>query len=321
MEKGRLRDALCAIGAAAPEAGAAALGPAAPPGNPGPPAAKALPPYLAKFGKDLSAAAEAGRLDPLIGRGAEVRLLAQALAQRKKNAPILVGDPGVGKTCIVEGLAREIASGGVSELLAGLRIVSLDMASMVAGTKHRGEFEERLEGVLAEAKADPNLVLFIDEIHTLVGAGGGESQDAANMLKPALARGEIKCIGATTTAEYRRYIEKDPALERRFQVVWVDEPSKDVAVAIIEGLRGRFEEHYGAEFGKDLDWTYGLPGARVAKALAAWQVNELPGEYYQMLNASGEDIGLLFKAFGLEIPAKIYTNGDIRDLKSSVKPF
>ncbi len=202
---------------------------------------------LAKYARDLTADAEAGKLDPVIGRDIEIRRVCQVLSRRRKNNPVLIGDPGVGKTAIVEGLANRIVAGDVPEGLKGKRVMALDMGSLLAGAKYRGEFEERLKAVLDEiAEAGGDLILFIDELHTLVGAGGAEGAiDAANMLKPALARGELHCIGATTVDEYRKYIEKDKALERRFLPVQVDEPTVDDSIAILRGLKERYEVHYG----------------------------------------------------------------------------
>ncbi|MEO0294347.1 MAG: ATP-dependent Clp protease ATP-binding subunit [candidate division WOR-3 bacterium] len=204
-------------------------------------------PFLNKFGRDLTELARQGKLEPCIGRKAEIKKCAQILLQKRKNNPILVGEAGVGKTCIVEGLAQYIVKPDAHENLRNLRIVEINMGSLIAGTRYRGDFEERLENIIKEASSEPNIILFIDEIHTIVGAGeaAGAPLDAANILKPALARGEIKCIGATTTKEYRRYIEKDAALERRFQVVWVEEPTIEETVEIIKGIRKRFEAHYG----------------------------------------------------------------------------
>ncbi|MBU4036252.1 MAG: ATP-dependent Clp protease ATP-binding subunit, partial [Proteobacteria bacterium] len=201
-----------------------------------------------KFGRDITKLAREGKLDPSIGRGKEIKKIAQILMQKKKNNPILIGEAGVGKTAVVEGFAIKIAQDGALQQIRNFKVLELNMGSLVAGTKYRGEFEERLETILNEASSDPDIVLFIDEIHTMVGAGAaGGSIDAGNILKPALARGAIKCIGATTTAEYRKYIEKDPALERRFQVVWIDEPTKDEAIQILKGLRPKFEEHHGVK--------------------------------------------------------------------------
>jgi ATP-dependent Clp protease ATP-binding subunit ClpC len=217
---------------------------------------------LLQFGRDLSHLANEGKLSPLIGRKAEMLKVAQALLQSRKNNVILIGEPGVGKTGIVEGLAQRISEGKVPEGLEGLRIIELSMAMLIAGTKYRGEFEERMQAVLREATADPKIVLFLDEIHTLMGAGqvSGGAMDAANILKPALARGEIKVIGATTTAEYRLHIEKDAALERRFQIVQVEEPSRDEALEILRGLRPKLAQDHGVWIADDaliaaVDWS------------------------------------------------------------------
>ncbi|MCP4202416.1 MAG: ATP-dependent Clp protease ATP-binding subunit, partial [bacterium] len=199
-----------------------------------------------QFGRDLSRLAHAGDLHPVVGRREEIEQVARILLQAKKNNPILVGDAGVGKTAIVEGLSSRLAEAEAPRVLKGLRIIEISLGALVAGTKYRGEFEERIQAILAEAEADPSLVLFIDEIHMLLGAGAASgAMDAANLLKPALGRGTLRCIGATTTGEYRRHIENDPALERRFQVVWVDEPSRDTAVDILRGLRPELEAHHG----------------------------------------------------------------------------
>jgi ATP-dependent Clp protease ATP-binding subunit ClpB len=202
---------------------------------------------LEKYGRDLTAAARAGKLDPVIGRDEEIRRVIQVLSRRTKNNPVLIGDPGVGKTAIVEGLARRIVDGDVPEGLKDKRLVALDLGAMVAGAKYRGEFEERLKAVLQEvAAAEGQIIVFIDELHTLIGAGKAEgAMDAGNMLKPALARGELHCIGATTLDEYRKHIEKDAALERRFQPVLVGEPSVADTISILRGLRERYEVHHG----------------------------------------------------------------------------
>jgi ATP-dependent Clp protease ATP-binding subunit ClpB len=201
---------------------------------------------LEKYGKDLTELARAGKLDPVIGRDEEIRRTVQVLSRRTKNNPVLIGEPGVGKTAIVEGLARRIFQGDVPEGLKDKRLLALDLGAMVAGTKYRGEFEERLKGVLREiAKAEGRIILFIDELHTIVGAGAAEgAMDAGNMLKPALSRGELHCIGATTLDEYRKKIEKDPALERRFQPVFVGEPTVEDTISILRGLKERYEVHH-----------------------------------------------------------------------------
>ncbi|HVS17675.1 MAG TPA: AAA family ATPase [Planctomycetota bacterium] len=202
---------------------------------------------LAKYARDLTDEARAGKLDPVVGRDVEIRRVMQVLSRRRKNNPVLIGDPGVGKTAIAEGLANRIVAGDVPETLKGKRILALDIGALLAGAKYRGEFEERLKAVLTEiAEAQGEVVLFIDELHTLVGAGGAEGAvDAANMLKPALARGELHCIGATTLDEYRKYIEKDKALERRFMPVQIGEPSVEDTIAILRGLKERYEVHNG----------------------------------------------------------------------------
>ena len=199
---------------------------------------------LEKYATDLTARAREGKIDPVIGRDAEIRRVIQVLSRRTKNNPVLIGEPGVGKTAIVEGLARRIVAGDVPESLKGKTLMSLDLGSMVAGAKYRGEFEERLKAVLDEIKeSDGQVITFIDEIHTIVGAGasGDGSMDAGNMIKPMLARGELRLVGATTLDEYRKYIEKDAALERRFQQVLVGEPSVEDAIGILRGLKERYE--------------------------------------------------------------------------------
>lgn len=203
-------------------------------------------PVLDKYGKDMTKDAENGKLDPVIGREKEIERLAQILSRRKKNNPVLIGEPGVGKSAIVEGLALAIIQRKVSRVLFDKRIISLDMATLVAGTKYRGQFEERIKAVIDELTANPNVILFIDEIHNIVGAGNANgSMDAANLMKPALARGEIQCIGATTLDEYRKNIEKDGALERRFQKILVEPATPEETLEILNNIKGKYEEHHG----------------------------------------------------------------------------
>ena len=205
-------------------------------------------PTLDNYSRNLTQLARDGRLDPVIGREKEIQRLIQILSRRTKNNPCLIGEPGVGKTAVVEGLAQMIASGDVPETIAGKRVMVLDLSGMVAGSKYRGEFEERIKNVVSEVTNSGDVLLFIDEIHTIIGAGGAEGAlDASNILKPSLARGEIQLIGATTINEYRKYIEKDSALERRFQPVMVDEPTEEESIAILKGLRSRYEEHHKVE--------------------------------------------------------------------------
>ncbi len=202
-------------------------------------------PNLDKYGRDLTELALEGKLDPIIGRDKETQRVIQILSRRRKNNPVLIGDPGVGKTAIAEGLAQKIGEGNVPEILKNKRVVTLDLSSMVAGSKYRGEFEERLKNVMNEIIEDKNIILFIDEMHTIIGAGAAEGAiDASNILKPALARGEIQTIGATTIDEYRKYVEKDAALERRFQPVMVEEPTKEETLLILKGLRDKYEAHH-----------------------------------------------------------------------------
>jgi ATP-dependent Clp protease ATP-binding subunit ClpC len=208
-----------------------------------------LTPTLDNFSCDISALAKSGKLDPVIGREKEMNRIVRILARRAKNNPILVGEPGVGKTAIVEGLAQMLVSRNAPEALSGKRIVSLDMGSIIAGTKYRGEFEERIKKITREITQAGNVILFIDEIHTIIGAGGAEGTiDASNMLKPGLSRGDIQCIGATTLAEYRKHFEKDPALERRFQTILVEETSTDETLQILHGIRKRYEDHHKVSY-------------------------------------------------------------------------
>ncbi|MBI5211518.1 MAG: ATP-dependent Clp protease ATP-binding subunit [Elusimicrobia bacterium] len=229
-----------------PQQGGAGGQPQAGPGG----RSKSKTPTLDEFGRDLTVLAREGKLDPVIGRMDEIERLIQILARRTKNNPVLIGDPGVGKTAIVEGLAQKIASGDIPEILAGKRVMTLDLALVVAGTKYRGEFEQRLKNIIEEIRKSKNsVILFVDELHTVIGAGAAEGAiDASNMLKPALARGELQCIGATTMDEFRKHIEHDAALERRFQPILVDPPSVEETVLILKGLRDKYEAHHKVKY-------------------------------------------------------------------------
>ena len=208
---------------------------------------------LEKYGKDLVVLAREGKIDPVIGRDTEIRRVIQVLSRRRKNNPVLIGEPGVGKTAIVEGLAHRIVLGDVPQNLKDKRVFALDMGALVAGAKYRGEFEDRLKAVLKEVQAsNGQIIMFIDELHTVIGAGNSEgAMDAANLLKPALARGDLHCVGATTLDEYRKHIEKDPALERRFQPVIVQEPNVEDTISILRGLKDRYESHHGVRITDD----------------------------------------------------------------------
>ena len=217
--------------------------------SPGAAKEKSKTPFLDHFGRDLIFLAREGKLDPVIGREKEIERVVQILSRRKKNNPALIGEPGIGKTAIVEGLSQKIVEKNIPQVLENKRVINLDMASMVAGTKYRGQFEERLKALMVELQKNENIIIFIDELHTIVGAGGSEgSLDASNIFKPALSRGEIQCIGATTLDEYRKYIEKDGALARRFQTIMVDPPSPAETIQILAGLRHRYEEHHKVTF-------------------------------------------------------------------------
>ena len=209
-------------------------------------------PALKAFGRDLTEIAKKGEMDPVIGRSEEIERVIQVLCRRTKNNPVLLGEAGVGKTAIVEGLAQEVTKGNVPEILREKRVITLDLALMVAGTKYRGQFEERIKAVMDEIRRAKNVILFIDELHTIVGAGSAEgTMDASNIIKPALSRGEMQCVGATTLNEYRKYIEKDAALERRFQSVKVEPPSIEDAIEILKGLRPRYEDHHKMDLTDD----------------------------------------------------------------------
>ena len=244
-------------------------------------------PTLDQLGVDLTNAALGGKLDPVVGRDTEIERVTQILSRRTKNNPVLVGEPGVGKTAIVEAMAQQISAGTVPETLQGKRLVTLDMGALVAGTKYRGEFEERLKKVIEEIKTSGNCVLFIDEIHTLVGAGAAEGAvDASNILKPSLARGEIQCIGATTLDDYRKYVERDPALERRLQPVRVEEPDAEMTVDILQGVKVQYEEHHNVEITDD--------AVRAAATLSTRYIPDrfLPDKAIDLLDEAGSRVRL-----------------------------
>ena len=244
-------------------------------------------PVLDNFGRDLTKLANEGKLDPVIGREKEIERVAQVLSRRKKNNPVLIGEPGVGKTAIVEGLALKIIEKKVSRVLFDKRIVTLDLASLVAGTKYRGQFEERMKAVMNELEKAKDVILFIDELHTIVGAGGASgSLDASNMFKPALARGEIQCIGATTLDEYRQFIEKDGALDRRFQKVTVDPPTPEQTIQIINNVKDRYEAHHGV--------TYSDEAVQACVKLAERYITDrhLPDKALDVLDEAGARVHL-----------------------------
>ena len=244
-------------------------------------------PTLDEYSRDLTALAKEGKLDPVIGREHEIERVIQILSRRTKNNPCLIGEPGVGKTAIAEGLAAKIVEGNVPDTVQNKRLVTLDLSGMVAGSKYRGEFEERIKNVLKEVRADGNVLLFIDEIHTIIGAGGAEGAiDASNILKPSLARGEIQLIGATTVDEYRKHIEKDAALERRFQPVTVEEPSEEEAIAILNGLKGKYEEHHRVTITKD--------AVEAAVKLSARYINDryLPDKAIDLIDEAASKVRL-----------------------------
>lgn len=252
---------------------------------------------MEQYGIDLTAKAEEGKLDPVIGREKEIHRLMQVLSRRSKNNPCMIGEPGVGKTAVIEGLAAQIAEGLVPEHMKNKRIYSLDLAALVAGSKYRGEFEDRMKRMLREVKASGNIILFLDEIHTIIGAGGAEgAMDAANILKPSLARGEIQLIGATTIEEYRKYIEKDAALERRFQPITVEEPSKELCLEILKGLKEKYEEHHGVIIEEE--------ALETAVSLTARFVNDryLPDKAIDVLDEACARAGL----GGFKVPESVH---------------
>lgn len=255
-------------------------------------------PALDSYSRNLTQMALDGKLDPVIGREHEIQRVIQVLSRRTKNNPCLIGEPGVGKTAVVEGLAQRIAAGDVPDTIAGKRVMTLDLSGMVAGSKYRGEFEERIKKVIAEVVESKDVLLFIDEIHTIIGAGGAEGAlDASNILKPSLARGELQLIGATTIDEYRKYIEKDAALERRFQPVTVDEPSEEESIAILKGLRSRYEEHHKVEIIDD--------ALEAAVKLSARYINDrfLPDKAIDLIDEASSKVRLL----NYTKPAKVIT--------------
>lgn len=264
---------------------------------------KSKTPFLDHFGRDLTSLAREGKLDPVIGREKEIERVVQILSRRKKNNPVLIGEPGIGKTAIVEGLAQKIYEKNIPQVLENKRVMNLDMASMVAGTKYRGQFEERLKALMVELQKNENIIIFIDELHTIVGAGGSEgSLDASNIFKPALSRGEIQCIGATTLDEYRKYIEKDGALARRFQTIMVDPPNVDETIQILGGLRYRYEEHHKV--------TYTLKAIEYAVRLSDRYVSDrfLPDKAIDVI----DEAGARKRLSSMEIPT------EIRDMEKEI---
>ena len=257
---------------------------------------KGRPSMLVQYSRDLTALAADGKLDPVIGRNDEIRRVIQILSRRTKNNPCLIGEPGVGKTAVVEGLAQRIVSGDVPATVRNKRLLTLDLSGMVAGSKYRGEFEERIKRVINEVKEDGNVILFLDELHTLIGAGGAEGAiDASNIMKPSLARGELQLIGATTISEYRKYVERDAALERRFQPVTVEEPSQEEAIRILEGIKGKYEEHHKVEITQS--------AVEAAVRLSARYINDrnLPDKAIDLIDEAAASARLK----GLEQPDKL----------------
>ncbi len=276
---------------------------------------KSKTPFLDHFGRDLTELARQNQLDPIIGRAQEIERVIQILSRRKKNNPVLIGEPGVGKTAIVEGLAQKIVERNIPEVLEGKRVVTLDMGSIVAGTKYRGQFEERLKSLMTELQKNDNVIVFIDELHTIVGAGGSEgSLDASNIFKPALSRGEFQCIGATTLDEYRKYIEKDGALERRFQTILVDPPSIPETLQIIKGLRVRYEQHHKV--------TYTDPALAAAVHLSDRYLNDrfMPDKAIDVIDEAGARVRLASLSIPPELRDKeLELEGVVKEKESSVE--
>jgi len=271
--------------------------------SPGAAKEKSKTPFLDHFGRDLTALAREGKLDPVIGREKEIERVVQILSRRKKNNPVLIGEPGIGKTAIVEGLSQKIVEKNIPQVLENKRVINLDMASMVAGTKYRGQFEERLKALMVELEKNENIIIFIDELHTIVGAGGSEgSLDASNIFKPALSRGEIQCVGATTIDEYRKYIEKDGALARRFQTIMVDPPNVPETIQILAGLRHRYEDHHKV--------TYSEKAIEMAVKLSDRYISDrfLPDKAIDII----DEAGARKRLSSMEIPS------EIRDIEKEI---
>ena len=264
---------------------------------------------LEKYGRDLTALARQGKIDPIIGRDKEIRRVMQVLSRRTKNNPVLIGEPGVGKTAIAEGLARRIISGDVPESLNNKTLIAMDLSAMIAGAKYRGEFEDRLKAFIKEiTSSDGQIILFIDELHTLVGAGAAEgATDAANMLKPQLARGELRCIGATTLDEYRKYIERDAALERRFHPVWVEEPSEEDTVLMLKSLRPRYEAHHKVT----IDDSALVAAARLSKRYVTDR--QLPDKAVDLIDEAASKLRLQMASMPEEIKELQRRMADLQD--------
>src|SRR6478735_1678676 len=275
--------------------------------------AKSKTPVLDNFGRDITRLAETGALDPIVGREREIERVSQILSRRKKNNPILIGEPGVGKTAIVEGLALRIVQRKVSRVLYDKRVISLDLAALVAGTKYRGQFEERMKAVMNELEKSPDVILFIDELHTIVGAGGASgSLDASNMFKPALARGEIQCIGATTLDEYRQYIEKDGALARRFQMVMVDSTTPEETIQILDNIKEKYEDHHHVIYTREaIEACVKLTNRYMSERF-------LPDKAIDALDEAGSRVHII----NIDVPKQILDLEnqleEVRELKNSV---